>query len=119
MTLLAQPNQAGANIRITPFSTRFLGQSVFQTVKVAPFASAFVGVPNLPYNLAGQASQALNATAAFLDTGATQPLSDFIMAEKALVTAQLSPIPIIWTVEFDILIRAQVQVNGGDIALVL
>ena len=40
-TLLAQANQAGANARITPSATRFLGESVFQSVKVVPFLSAF------------------------------------------------------------------------------
>ena len=119
VTVLDQANQAGANVRVTPFATRFLGQSIFQSVKVAPFASAFAQLVSTPNALAGEAANALNATAELIRSGDTGPLSDVVREKAMLIATQASPIPTTLVIEFDLLIRAQVQVNGGDIALVL
>jgi|APGre2960657444_1045066.scaffolds.fasta_scaffold00073_19 hypothetical protein len=119
-TLLDQANQAGANVRVTPWATRLQGNGqAFQSVKVVPFLAAFANlVPNGLNGLAADGQAALEAAAGLLQHN-TSAAQAFIADKVDTVKTQLSPIPTILTAEFDIFIRAQIQFNGGDIGLVL
>jgi hypothetical protein len=110
-TLLDQANQVGANTRITPWATRVLGSGVvFQSVKVAPFYSAFRDVADQSVTPVGQVISSFhNATLAH----------QLGSAKAANQLRQSLPFPTLLTVSVDIFIRAQVCINGGDIALVL
>jgi hypothetical protein len=87
-TLLNQANQAGANVRVTPFATRFLGQSVFQSVKVAPFAAAYALLVTTPNALSGDAASAINGTAALLSDGDPSQLAELLRAKQEVITLQ-------------------------------
>ena len=79
-------------------------------MKVAPFASAWAQVTHA--QLETSASQALNATAGLIQ-GDTTNLQTYLDAQAALIAPQLFPLPEFVTIEFDVYIRAQIQVNGG------
>ena len=112
-TLLDQANTAGANVRITPWATRFQGNGVvFQSVKVVPFLSAYRTVVDqglTPVGLVAQAAHTHNSTLA----------AQLAKAKEQRFVQQSLPFPTLLTVSTDIFIRSQVQINGGDIALVL
>jgi hypothetical protein len=153
-TLLEQANQAGANVRVTPYALRVGGNGqVFQSVKVVPFLAAFAQTT---------VQQAANITALGLDaargliSGNAAPAQTLADATKLILNVQASPLPTVFTLRrvspfflravrcasgsacvrvradacvrsallvcvrsMDIFIRAQIQVNGGDIATVL
>lgn len=115
-TVLDQANQAGANVRVTPFATRVGGNGqIFQSVKVVPFLAAFAQTTK--EQLATSASQGLAAVSGLLQGNGTAA-NEFAEAQAAIFDTQTSPLPTVVTISFDSFIRAQVQVNGGDIALV-
>jgi hypothetical protein len=116
-TILDQANQAGANVRVTPFAVRAgANGQLFQAVKVVPFLAAFAQTSK--QQLASSASAGLAAAAGLLQGNTTQA-ADFAQAQALIFDMQASPLPTALTVSFDVLIRAQLQVNGGDIATVL
>ena len=116
-TILDQPNQVGANVRVTPFAVRVgANGQLFQSVKVVPFLSAFAQTTK--QQLASSASSGLAAVAGLLQGNTTQA-ADFATAQAMIFDMQTSPLPTAITISFDVLIRAQLQVNGGDIATIL
>ena len=116
-TILNQLNQVGANVRVTPFAVRVgANGQLFQAVKVVPFLSAFAQTTK--QQLASSASAGLAAVAGLLQGNTTQA-ADFAQAQAMIFDMQTSPLPTALTISFDVLIRAQLQVNGGDIATIL
>jgi hypothetical protein len=116
-TILNQPNQVGANVRVTPFAVRVgANGQLFQAVKVVPFLSAFAQTTK--QQLASSASAGLAAVTGLLQGNTTQA-ADFAQAQAMIFDMQTSPLPTALTISFDVLIRAQLQVNGGDIATIL
>jgi len=112
-TLLDQANTAGANVRVTPSATRFQGNGVvFQSVKVVPFLSAYRTVFDQGLTPVGQVAQAAHTHNATL-------AAQLAKAKEQRFISQSLPFPTLLTVSVDIFIRAQIQINGGDIALVL
>ena len=112
-TLLDQTNTAGANARITPSATRFQGNGVvFQSVKVVPFLSAYRTVFDQGLTPVGQLVQAAHTHNATL-------AAQLAKAKEQRFISQSLPFPTLLTLSVDIFIRAQIQINGGDIALVL
>ena len=116
-TLLDQNNQAGQNVRVTPYALRVGGNGqIFQSVKVVPFLSAFVQTST--QQLTNLTALAVNATAGAL-RGDAGPAGTLAAATQMIVDTQASPVPTVLTLSADVFIRAQLQVNGGDIATVL
>jgi len=112
-TLLDQANTAGANIRVTPSATRIFANGVlFQSFKVAPFVSAFRTIFDQGLTPVGQIAQAVHTRNVTL-------AAQLERAKAQRFVSQSLPIPTLLTVSADIFIRAQTQINGGDIALVL
>jgi hypothetical protein len=68
--------------------------------------------------LASSASAGLAAVTGLLQGNTTQA-ADFAQAQAMIFDMQTSPLPTALTISFDVLIRAQLQVNGGDIATIL
>ena len=115
--------------------TRLLTLPRIAPLQVVPFIAAFAQTTK--QQLASQGALALNATAGLLQ-GDTAPATAFEQATAMIIKMQASPIPTALTIRrdrgaaafvcswsqqltrasrsFDIFIRAQLQVNGGDSA---
>ena len=95
-TLLDQANQAGANVRVTPYAIRVgANGQIFQSVKIVPFLAAFAQTSK--QQLASQAALALNATAGLLQ-GDFAPAAAFAQATELNIGMQASPIPTVLTI---------------------
>jgi hypothetical protein len=94
-TLLDQANQAGANVRVTPFAVRVgANGQIFQAVKVVPFLGAFVQTTK--QQLANTTSLAFNAAAGLLQ-GDLAPAATLAAAQEAIFNTQTSPLPTLLT----------------------
>jgi hypothetical protein len=86
-TILDQVNQAGANVRVTPFAVRAgANGQLFQAVKVVPFLAAFAQTSK--QQLASSASSGLAAVAGLLEGNSTQA-ADFAQAQAMIFNMQV------------------------------